>query len=113
MLTQAFDELPNDAKIMHAAGLCCVTLSTILLMTPAALHRESFDGNDSEFFLRLGSGLVVAATLPLALGVTADVYVVFIKITHSTTITIAASIVLLLVMLSLWFLYPLWLRARQ
>jgi hypothetical protein len=50
-------------------------------MTPAALHRESSDGNDSEFFLRLGSGLVVAATLPLALGVAADVYVVFIKIT--------------------------------
>ena len=58
-------------------------------------------------------GWIGAAVAYLALGVAADVYVVFIKITHSTTITIAASIVLLLVMLSLWFLYPLWLRARQ
>ena len=113
MLTQPFDELPHDAKIMHAAGLCCVTISTILLMTPAALHRETFGGNDSEFFLRLGAGFVVAATLPLALGVAADVYVVFVKITRSTTSAIAASLVLLLAMLSLWFWYPIWLRGRR
>ena len=113
MLTHAFDELPDDAKIIHAAGLCCVTVSTILLMTPAALHRESFGGNDSEFFLQLGSGFVVAATLPLALGVAADVYVVFVKITHSTASAMVTSLVLLLAMLSLWFLYPIWLRARR
>jgi Family of unknown function (DUF6328) len=111
MLTQAFDQLPDSAKVMHAARVCCVTISTILLMTPAALHRESFGGNDSELFLRPGSRCVVAATL--ALGVAADVDVVFIKITHSTTSAIAASLVLLLAMLSLWFLYPIWLRARQ
>ena len=61
----------------------------------------------------LGAGFVVAATLPLALGVAADVYVVFVKITHSTPSAIAASLVLLLAMLSLWFLYPIWLRARR
>jgi len=37
--------------------------------------------------------------------------VVFVKITHSTATAIATSFVLLL--LSLWFLYPIWLRARQ
>ena len=113
MLTRAFDELPLDAKIMHAAGLCCVTIATILLMTPAALHRLSFGGNDSEPFLRLGSAFVIAASLPLALGIAADAYVVFLKITHSTAITIAASLTLLLAMLLLWYLYPMWLRVRR
>ena len=32
MLTRTFDEMPFDAKLMHAAGLCCVTLATILLI---------------------------------------------------------------------------------
>jgi hypothetical protein len=113
MLTRAFDELPEDAKIMHAAGLCCVTIATILLMTPAALHRQSFGGNDSEQFLRLGSAFIVAASLPLALGIAADVYVVFLKITHSTAITLTASVTLLLAMLLLWYLYPMWLRAHR
>jgi hypothetical protein len=111
MLTHAFDELPSDAKIMHAAGLCCVTIATILLMTPAALHRQSFGGNDSELFLRLGSAFVIAGPLPLALGIAADVYVVFLKITHSTAITVAAGLAMLLAMLGLWYLYPIWLRA--
>jgi Family of unknown function (DUF6328) len=113
MLTGAFDELPLDAKIMHAAGLLCVTIATILLMTPAALHRQSFGGNDSEPFLRLGSGFVIAASLPLALGIAADVYVVFLKITHSIAIALAAGLTLLLAMLLLWYLYPMWLRAHR
>jgi hypothetical protein len=113
MLTEAFDELPLNAKIIHGAGLCFVTFATILLMTPAALHRQSFGGNDSERFLRLGSAFVIAALLPLALGITADVYVVFLKITHSTAITVAAALTLLLAMLGLWYFYPAWLRARR
>ena len=112
MLTHAFDELPADAKVMHAAALCFVTIATILLMTPAALHRQSFGGDDSERFLRLGSAFVIAASLPLALGIAADVYVVFLTITHSTAITVAASLTLLLAILVLWYLYPMWLRAR-
>jgi magnesium-transporting ATPase (P-type) len=113
MLTQAFDELPFEAKIMHAAGLCLVAIAMILLMTPAALHREAFGGNDSEAFLRLGSGFVISASLPLALGISADVYVVFLKITHSIAPSIAASVALLLSMLLLWYLYPIWLRAHR
>jgi hypothetical protein len=113
MLTHAFDELPPDAKIMHAAGLCCVTIAMILLMTPAALHREAFGGNDSELFLRLGSAFVIAGPLPLALGIAADVYVVFLKISHSAAFTIGASSVLLLAMLALWYFYPIWLRASR
>jgi magnesium-transporting ATPase (P-type) len=113
MLTHAFDELPFDAKIMHAAGLCSVAIAMILLMTPAALHREAFGGNDSETFLRLGSAFVISASLPLALGISADVYVVFLKITHSIVPSIVASVALLLAMLVLWYFYPLWLRADR
>lgn len=113
MLTHGFDELPFDAKIAHATALCFVTLATILLMTPAALHRESFGGEDSEPFFRIGSRLVMVATLPLALGIAADVYVVFLKITHSFETTLATSLALLFAMLLLWYFYPMWLRAHR
>jgi hypothetical protein len=39
--------------------------------------------------------------------------VVFLKITHSIAITIAASLSLLLATLLLWYLYPLWLRRHR
>jgi hypothetical protein len=56
---------------------------------------------------------VISASLTLALGISADVYVVFLKITHSAAPSIAASLALLLAMLMLWYFYPLWLRADR
>jgi hypothetical protein len=101
MLTRAFDQLPESARILHAAGLCLVTIATILLMTPAALHRQSFGGNDSERFLHLGSAFVIAAPLPLALGIAADVHVVFLKVAESSAIAIMAASTMLSAMLLL------------
>jgi len=48
--------------------------------------------------------------LPLALGIAADVYVVFFKISRSAAFALVASSVLLLAMLALWYFYPMWLR---
>ena len=55
----------------------------------------------------------MAATLPLALGIAADVYVVFLKITHTFAMALAASLALLSAMLLLWYFYPMWLRAHR
>ena len=81
-----------------------------LLMTPAALHRIAFGGEDDSTFFRIGSGLVIAAAFPLALGIAADIYVVFLKISDQAGIAMAAAISSLLVLLGLWFAYPIWQR---
>ena len=54
----------------------CVVVSVILLITPAALHRIVWSGEDSEALLRIGGPITAAALLPLALGMAADSYVV-------------------------------------
>jgi hypothetical protein len=59
-------------------GLSAVALSVVLLMTPAALHRIGFRGEDSPSFFRIGPWLVVAGFVPLA-GIAAEVSVVFFK----------------------------------
>ena len=104
MRCRAGAQLARDSK--KAGSRFCEAART-------ALHRQSFGGNDSERFLRLGSAFVISASLPLALGIAADVYVVFLKITYSTAITLAAALALLLAMLLLWYLYPIWLRGRR
>jgi hypothetical protein len=72
MLTKGFDQLPASSQLVHTAALCLIAMNVIVLMTPAALHRLSFGGEDSDTFLRLGSGLVIAAPMLLALGIAAD-----------------------------------------
>jgi hypothetical protein len=109
-LSQSFSDLPDTAKYVHAVGLCAVALAVTLLMTPAALHRIAFAGEDDPTFLRIGSGLVIAAAFPLALGIAAEIYVVFLKISDQAGTAIAAAMFSLLVLLGLWFAYPGWRR---
>jgi hypothetical protein len=45
-LTKSFESLPLEIKWVHAAALAAVALSVLLLMTPAALHRLAFHGED-------------------------------------------------------------------
>ena len=56
-----------------------VALSVVLLLTSAMLHRIASGGEDDPSFFQIASGLVVASALPLAVGIAADVYVVFVK----------------------------------
>ena len=109
-LSQSFSDLPATAKYVHAGALCAVALAVTLLMTPAALHRITFGGEDDPTFFRIGSGLVIAATFPLALGIAADIYVVFLQISGQASIALAPAISSLLVLLGLWFAYPGWRR---
>ena len=95
-------QLPGASKATHALALGLVALSTILLRTPAAYHRIVYGGEESDEFLRLGSGFVMAATVALALGLTADVYVVIAKIAGSQTTGMVAAAVSLAALLGLW-----------
>ena len=112
-LTDAFRELPFPIQLLHAAGLCAVALAVMLLMTPAAVHRIAFNGADDEGFYRLGSGLVIGAAAPLAIGIAADVAVVFYKITGSDSATAAAGLGAFALLCAVWFAWPAWLRARR
>jgi hypothetical protein len=61
---RSFGELPGWVKITHAVALAAIALSVVLLMTPAALQRIAYDGENSQSFFRISSALVVAAAFP-------------------------------------------------
>jgi uncharacterized protein DUF6328 len=109
-LTKAFNELPAVFKYIHCVGLCAVALSVVLLMTPAAVHRIGFQGEDDPIFFRIGSSLVIAASIPLAIGIAANVTVVFFKATESTGAAWAAGATALVALLAFWLAYPAWRR---
>ncbi len=111
-LTKAFNELPATFKYIHCAGLCAVALSVVLLMTPAAVHRIGFHGEDDPDFFRIGSQLVIAASIPLAIGISADVAVVWFKTTDNAGEAMAAGIATLFAVLGFWLAYPLWRRTK-
>jgi hypothetical protein len=112
-LTKSFQELPEPMQSVHAAGLCAVALAAMLLMTPAAVHRIAFAGEDDDQFFRIGSRLVIVAALPLAIGIAADITVVFYKITHGYTSAGLAGALALAFLLVAWYVYPWWRRGGR
>jgi hypothetical protein len=106
-LTKSFENLPDSLKWVHAAGLAAVALSVLLLMTPAALHRLAFHGEDDPQFLVIGSRLVVAAALPLALGISAHVAVVVYTISEKSGLSFFLASIAAAIFLAAWYVYPM------
>ena len=69
----------------------------MLLITPAAYHRLVERGEETEHFHRFASKVLVAALVPLALGMAGDVYVVVQKVTESLLVSVVSALVVLAV----------------
>jgi hypothetical protein len=112
-LTKAFGQLPDSLKLVHVASLCCVAVAIILLMTPAALHRISFAGEDTPSFFTIGSWFVVLAPAPLAIGIAGDLYVATSTAATSLTLGAILALAVLSLLACLWYVVPMALRARE
>ncbi|MBV8168728.1 MAG: hypothetical protein JO021_18165 [Alphaproteobacteria bacterium] len=113
VLSDAFEKLPTAAKLTHGAALGCIALSIILLIAPAAYHRIAYGGEDAASFHRTGSRLLTVATLPLALGLACDVFVVGTRIADSTAVAVAAAVGVFALLIGCWFVLPLVTRWRR
>jgi Family of unknown function (DUF6328) len=113
VFTRPFADLPTVSTIVHAASLLLVTLTVVLLLAPAAYHRIVYAGEASADMYRVGSALVTAATIPLALGLAGDTYVVMSKITGSPAVAIAAAGAVIILLIGLWHAYPVATAAKR
>jgi hypothetical protein len=113
ILTESFDRLPPLSKYVHLTSLGLNALTIVLLMTPAAYHRLVERGEETEHFHRFASKLLIAALVPLALGLAGDVYVVVQKVTDSQLVSVVASLIILAVFWELWFGLTLYRRTQR
>lgn len=112
-MMDGFAELPFAIKVVHLVSLASVAGATILLMTPAAIHRISQHGEASESFFKLASGIVITALVPLGLSLAGDLFVVAYKVTSSLESAAALGLAVLMMLGVMWFLGPLLLSSRR
>jgi len=113
VLTEAFEKLPKMSQYVHLASLGLIAVCIVLLMAPAAYHRIVERGEDTNRVHTFSSVMVVCALIPLALGISGDVYVVLVKVLQSTTAALALSGISLMFFYVLWFGVTLALRRRR
>jgi Family of unknown function (DUF6328) len=107
VFSQGFDEkLTADEQQLHFLALFLVALAAALVMTPAAIHRQTQQRSVSERFIWLSSMLVLASMFPLALAMSLDVYLIARVVFGTPGIGLAFSALLLTLLLALWMLLP-------
>jgi hypothetical protein len=107
VFNQGFGEkLSQVEQLVHLSALVLTVLATVLVMTPAALHRQAQPMEVSERFVWLGSNLILAAMYPLAVAVALDVYVVTSVISKSDKTGVLVAIAVLLVFIAFWIVVP-------
>jgi hypothetical protein len=112
-LTRTFELLPESSRMLHMAALCSVAVATILLMVPAALHRISFAGENTESFFRMGSWFVMIAPAPLASGIAADLYVASTQASGSMALGAAIGLASLVALVTFWYTVPFYVRTTR
>ncbi|MDB5413826.1 MAG: hypothetical protein JWR10_2161 [Rubritepida sp.] len=113
VLTSGFAELPAADRALHGIALGLIALSTMLLMAPAAYHRIVYDGTVAEEFYRTASLFILAATVFLALGLTADIHVVAGRISGDAKVANVAAAGTAVALFGLWHAWPWLARARR
>lgn len=111
--SEAFEKLSFAAKVVHLVALGFLALTVIWLMAPAAFHRIVYSGEDTPEFHTLGSRFLLAASVTLALGISADLGVVVAKVVASDGAGVVVALLSLGLLVGLWHVHPLILRARR
>ncbi|MFL5488546.1 MAG: DUF6328 family protein [Gemmatimonadaceae bacterium] len=113
VFSEGFRERLSPAeRILHLAALVLLTIAIVLVMAPAALHRQTEPTAVSERFITISSRLLMASMAPLAAGICLDVYVVARVIVGSRVVAGTVAAALLGVFIVFWLLLPRAVRRR-
>jgi uncharacterized protein DUF6328 len=114
VFSSAFSEqLSSMERMLHLIAIVLVTIAIALVMTPAALHRQTEPLAVSSRFIRISSRLLMASMAPLALGLCLDIYLVARVIVGTRGVAATVAVSLLGVFIVLWVLLPRVSRSRS
>jgi hypothetical protein len=107
MLSDKFETLPAGLRLIHLGSLFLIAAAVILLIAPAAYHRLAADGEPREDVDLLGPKSVLGALVPLALGLSANLYVITVLKAKSTVWVSATAGAALIAFAGLSSAFPL------
>ncbi|MGE3759389.1 MAG: DUF6328 family protein [Pseudobdellovibrionaceae bacterium] len=105
-----FEALSSIDKNLHLIATVCTAVATMLVLTPAAYHRQVEPREISTFFTRLGTKALTWSMVPLCLSLSVELYLISkLVLNHATTAIAIGTTGFLLFLLS-WFGFPYYCR---
>ena len=107
VFNQKFAELltPFEQRI-HLVAIALIVLTTIILIMPAAYHRQMEVQDVTDDFIHLASRLILASMIPFAISISMEFYLISRIILNNVNLAVILSIVMLLLFFASWFGLP-------
>ena len=109
---QRFERLDDGQVAVYYAALICAAIAIVLLIAPTAAHRIRWRQGDKEGLLCLSTKTGIAATVFLACGMTAAVYLIT-DVLYGEPATAVVAAALGAAFAWFWFGLPLLRRLRD
>ena len=106
--------LPVPGQLLHLAAIVLIACAIALIMAPAAYHRQAERDRISHYFAKYASRMITVALVPLTAALALEVALVAYAITQRLWPATSLGIVLTVLYVAVWFVYPrLTRRARR
>jgi hypothetical protein len=106
VFNQRFTDLSTTDQVIHLIATLGTALAVMLVLMPAAYHRQAEPDRISEEFCQMSSRLLAWSMLPLAFGIALDLYVIGQLIFHDAEISTLMAVILFLLLMTAWFIFP-------
>jgi hypothetical protein len=104
VFNQSFSQIliPFEQRL-HLLAIALIVLTSIILITPAAYHRQMEVQDVTEDFIHLATKLILTSMVPLALSICLDFYLISRIILNSTVLALVFSMGMFLLFVIFWF----------
>jgi len=101
-----WDRLEASDRFCHFAAIALVALSIVLVMTPAAYHRQAEPEAVSRNFVILSTRVLFWSMFPLMTGILIEFFVITRLIFSSVWVAVSSAVLLGLIFMLFWFALP-------
>lgn len=105
---QRFDRLSSLEQWLHLAATVLTVVAIALFMAPAVYHRQVEPESVSRRFLRLATAQLALGTIPFALAVCVEVYLMTQLVIGNQVTSIVLALALLGMICVVWYVVPRW-----
>jgi uncharacterized membrane protein YdbT with pleckstrin-like domain len=99
-------KLTSDEQMLHVWAMFVTIVALLLLLAPAAYHRQAESGSVSQGFVNLSSRLITGAMPLFALGMTLDFYLLVRTVSENRMLALFLAAVIFLITAVLWYAVP-------
>ena len=100
------EKLSAAEQAIHLGAITLAAMAIALIMTPAALHRQSGGRHVSGRFVRLSTRLLLWSMVPLASSICLDFYLIARVILGGSAAAALIAVTLFGVFMLFWFIVP-------